>query len=51
MNLTAVNEDIFIKNLAFAYLFLQISDSHIPVGVHWMELVSHVKFRQLLTQR
>ena len=52
----SVNGDIFIKNLeggtfAFAHLFLQISDSHIPVVVHWMELVSHVKFRQLQTQR
>ena len=35
LNSTAVNGDIFIKNLrggtfAFAHLFLQISDSHIP---------------------
>ena len=35
----SVNVDIFIKNLeagtfAFAHLFLQISDSHIPVVVY-----------------
>ena len=38
MNSTAVNGDIFIKNLqggtfAFEHLYLQISDSHIPYDV------------------
>ena len=38
----SVNEDIFIKNLqegtfAFAHLFLQISDSHIPYEVFWVD--------------
>ena len=51
----SANRDIFIKHLeestfAFAHLFLQISDSHIPVVVYWMEPVSHVKFSQLQTQ-
>ena len=38
LNSTAVNGDIFIKNLqggtfAFEHLYLQISDSHIPYEV------------------
>jgi hypothetical protein len=38
LNSTAVNGDVFIKNLqggtfAFEHLYLQISDSHIPYDV------------------
>jgi hypothetical protein len=42
--LTAVNGDIFIKNLqggtfAFEHVYLQISESHIPYEVFWVDNV------------
>ena len=45
LNTTFVKEDIFIKSLqggtiAFAHLFLQISDSHIPCEV-FLGLILH----------
>jgi hypothetical protein len=43
--------------LYIIFLFITINEknwfaeSRFFVGVHWMEFVSHVKFRQLQTQR
>jgi hypothetical protein len=44
-------------SLFINFLFISINENNwfaesmLFVGVHWMEFVSHVKFRQLQTQR
>ena len=47
----------FMIITVYNFLFISINENNwlakstFFVGVHWMEFVSHVKFRQLQTQR
>jgi hypothetical protein len=50
LNSTAVNGDMFIKNLqggtfAFEHLYLQISDSNIPYDVLWVRIAYGIEIR------
>jgi hypothetical protein len=55
LNSTAVNGDVFVKNLqggtfAFEHLYLQILDSHIPYEVFCGHQILHIHIKIQLNQ-